>query len=105
MAQFAVHRNRNKTSAARYPYLLDVQSPLLDGLETRLVIPFATLRDFDGKAMAILSPVFDIDGCAHVLLTQQMAGIACKDLGAAVADLSDRRDQVIAAIDFLITGC
>ncbi|MCL4759145.1 MAG: CcdB family protein [Rhodocyclaceae bacterium] len=105
MGQFSIHRNCNKASAARYPFLLDVQAPLLDRLDTRLVIPLTPLESFDGKAMSVLSPVFDIDGCAYVLLTPQMAGIARKELGAAIADLSDRRDLIIAAIDLLVTGC
>ena len=41
MAQFSIYANINPISKNIYPYLLDVQSPLLDSLETRLVIPLA----------------------------------------------------------------
>jgi toxin CcdB len=33
-----------------------------------------------------------------------MAGIARKELGVEVADLSHHRQDIISAIDFLITG-
>ena len=39
MTQFTVYRNKNPRSRATFPYLLDVQSDLLDGLQTRVVIP------------------------------------------------------------------
>ncbi|MGL1833986.1 CcdB family protein [Rhodocyclaceae bacterium SMB388] len=105
MSQFAVHRNCNQDSAGRYPFLLDVQSPLLEGLETRLVIPLTPLRILGGRAMDRVTPVFEIHGEAHVLLTPQMAGVARKELGNIVTDFGPKRDSIIAAIDFLITGC
>jgi hypothetical protein len=39
MAQFDVYPNPSRTSKAYYPYLVDVQSPLLSELATRIVIP------------------------------------------------------------------
>ena len=41
MAQFDVHRNLNSASANAMPFLLDVQSDLLNGLATRVVVPLA----------------------------------------------------------------
>ena len=41
MPQFAVHRNRNAATKARFPLLLDVQTNLLEDLGTRVVIPLA----------------------------------------------------------------
>ena len=39
MAQFDVYRNPNPATRARIPYLLDVQSDLLEPLATRVVVP------------------------------------------------------------------
>ncbi|MGH8711698.1 MAG: CcdB family protein, partial [Burkholderiales bacterium] len=39
MAQFDVYRNANPATRARIPYLLDVQSDLLEPLTTRVVVP------------------------------------------------------------------
>lgn len=102
MAQFTVYRNAE--NHALYPLLLDVQSPLLDTLDTRLVIPLTPLSRYSGPAMSTLTPVLDVEQQAYLMLTPQMAGIPRKALGATVADLSERRDDIIAAIDFLVTG-
>ena len=45
MAQFDVYRNPNAASRARIPYLLDVQSGLLDPLATRIVVPRKALGE------------------------------------------------------------
>lgn len=104
MGQFSVYKNKNAASKARYPLLLDVQSQLLDSLETRMVVPLAPASDYKGKAMTTLTPSFEIDQGSYVMLTPQMAGIARKELGVEVADLSHHRLDIISAIDFLITG-
>jgi toxin CcdB len=39
VAQFAVYRNKSPRSKSTYPFLVDVQSDLLDELQTRVVIP------------------------------------------------------------------
>lgn len=39
MSQFAVYKNRDRASAKRFPYLLDVQHDFLSSLATRMVIP------------------------------------------------------------------
>jgi hypothetical protein len=38
------------------------------------------------------------------MLVPLLAGIVAGDLGAAVASLSAHRSEVVAALDFLITG-
>lgn len=104
MGQFSVHANKNTASKASYPFLLDVQSQLLDSLETRMVVPLAPAGDYKGKAMTVLTPSFEIDQGLYVMLTPQMAGIVRKEMGVEVADLSHHRQDIISAIDFLITG-
>jgi toxin CcdB len=49
-------------------------------------------------------PEFDIAGKRYVMLTPQLAGIAKRQLGEQVADLAKCRDEMIAALDFLLTG-
>jgi toxin CcdB len=58
MAQFDVCRNPNPASARRIPYLLDVQSDLLSGLATRVVVPLATPETLGNKAAQVLNPEF-----------------------------------------------
>jgi toxin CcdB len=48
MARFDVHRN--KAGVADVPYLLDIQSDLLQGLRSRVVVPLVPLRLDDAAA-------------------------------------------------------
>jgi toxin CcdB len=45
MARFDVYANPG-SQAATTPFLLDVQSDLLDGLDSRMVIPLRSLKHF-----------------------------------------------------------
>jgi hypothetical protein len=45
-----------------------------------------------------------INGKELVVLTQQLASIHKKDIGSFVYDASFLRQEIISAIDFLITG-
>ncbi|MGH8492465.1 MAG: CcdB family protein [Moraxellaceae bacterium] len=104
MPQFTAYKNSNAATKARFPFLLNVQSNLLDELETRVVIPLMPLTALKGKALTRLMPIVKIADADYVLLTPQLAGIARKELGATAADLSDQRDTIMAAMDFLLTG-
>jgi toxin CcdB len=104
MAQFDVYRNANPASRARVPYLLDVQTDLLDTLATRVVVPLCRPEVLRGKLAERLNPVFEIEGRKMVLLTPELAGVARKALGEKIANLANRRDSIIAALDLVITG-
>ena len=104
MAQFSVHLNGNPHTAADIPYLLDVQTDLLADLSTRVVVPLYRAEVMAGKVVRRLMPTFIIDGQPLVMVTPQLAGVANKLLGPPVADLSDQRDLIIAALDLLVTG-
>jgi toxin CcdB len=98
MAQYDLFPNR-----AGGGYLLDVQSDLLKDLNTRAVVPL--LRQADAPVAATrLSPVFEIDGASHVMMTQYIAAVPIRILSAPVGDLSARFDAVISALDMLFHG-
>ena len=104
MPQFAVYRNRNAATRARFPLLLDVQSDLLEPLSTRVVIPLSPLSSARDVTMKHLAPILTIDGRQYVLLTPQLAGISTRELGPPIANLSAERASILAALDLLITG-
>ena len=104
MPQFAVHQNTNAVTKAAVPFLLDVQSDLIAELGTRVVVPLYTAAAMQGTTLRTLMPTFEIDEKQYVMVTPQLAGIAKKQLGAQIADLSAQRSEIIAAIDLLITG-
>lgn len=104
MSQFILYKNLDNTISNIYPYFVDVQSELLGSLNTRLVIPLTPLCLLEKKAPSHLCPTIHIEQGDFVVLTQQMASIPVKMLAEPVTDLSAFRDEIIAAIDFLITG-
>ena len=103
MAQFDLHANPNPATRDAVPYLLDVQADLLDALATRVVIPLLPLGPGD-RPIERLNLVVEHDGCKMMLSTAEMAGVPLAALGERVGSLSASRDDIVAAIDFLVCG-
>lgn len=103
MAQFDVYRNPNRSAAGAIPFLLDVQSGFLSDLATRVVVPLAKANDA-AKPMRRLNPRLRVEAREVVMMTDWMAAVPVAALGAPVASLAASRDDIIAALDFLITG-
>ncbi len=103
MAQFDVYRNPDPRTHQTIPYLLDVQSDLLDALATRVVVPLIRMEAM-GKPARHLNPCFEIDGQKVFMSTPELAGIALHHLGARAGSLAQHRDEIIAALDFVFTG-
>ena len=104
MPQFDVHENRNPKTGRLMPYLLDVQNDLLGSLATTVVIPMCLVTETKPLEMERLTPRLEINDRHYLLLTPQLAGIHRKELGDAVANVSNYRDEIIGALDFLVTG-
>lgn len=104
MSQFSLYKNNDKSTATTYPYFVDVQSELLNILNCRLVIPLTPAELLENKAPSHLCPIIHIDEGDFVILTHQMASVPTKILREPVNDLSTYRNEIISAIDFLITG-
>jgi len=104
MAQFALYKNEDNASKDAYPYFIDVQNTLLSDLNSRLVIPLsphAALNNTDAKR---LCPVIHLDTGDFVLLTHQMTSVPGSILKTEVTSLESFRDEILSAIDMLITG-
>jgi len=86
MAQYHIYENLSPNSRKIYPYLIDVQATILSDLETRIVIPLANKEKFGNGIIKNLNPIIIINKKEFVLLTQQMAGIPCKQIGASVCE-------------------
>jgi toxin CcdB len=102
--QFAVHRNKNPQSKSTFPLLVDVQSDLLEELNTRVVIPLTKAAGLARKPLSHLTPALLFDGDTYLLMTPQLAGIARADLGPQAGTLLDQRERIVAAVDFLLSG-
>ncbi|MFA5453930.1 MAG: CcdB family protein [Sulfurimonas sp.] len=100
MAQFDVYKNKNQKTNQEIPFLLDIQNDILKSLSTRVVVPLV----LDMKPAKILNPIFEINGVPVTMSTAELAGISTDNLGEDVCSLKDKRDEIIAAVDFMITG-
>ncbi len=104
MACFDVYANPG-SHAASTPYLLDVQNDLLNGLDSRMVIPLRSLKHFPKvKLPTRLTPIFTIEGEACLLETPKMGAVPQWVLKSPVTSLAQSHDQIIAALDFLFQG-
>ncbi|AWH87766.1 CcdB family protein [Limnobaculum parvum] len=100
--QYTVYRNTGNNKD--YPYLLNVQSDLIDALTTRWVIPLFPRRRFKGKVPQHLCPILSIGEVEYLLMTHEMASVRKSMLGDEVCQAQHYRDEIKAAIDFMIDG-
>jgi len=104
MARFDVYANPG-SHAATTPYLLDVQSDLLDGLDSRMVIPLRRLACFPQvKLPTRLTPVLTIEGEGFLLETPKMSAVPQRILKLPMTSLAHEQAQITSAIDFLFQG-
>ncbi len=98
MARFDVYKNERGNG-----YLLDVQSDILDGLNTRVVVPLLPCSDAPSPAQ-YLNPVFRIEEDEVVMATQFMAAIPLGELRKPVLLLDEKQHEITAALDMLFLG-
>jgi len=103
MSQFDVYENANPETRQLIPYLLDVQADVLADLATRVVVPLIPGSLF-GKAAKHLHPEFMVEQTRVVMSTAELAGVSSRILGHKVCSLKENRDEIMAALDFLLTG-
>jgi len=105
MAKYEVFPN-SSAHARTTPYLLDVQSDLLDGLESRMVIPLRRLQSLSSttKRPERLFPTLQIGDETFLLDVPSMGAVPIRILKHPVASLASKHDSIAAAIDFLFQG-
>lgn len=103
MPQFDVYRNSNPQTCLEIPYLLDVQSDLLEPLATRVVVPLVLAAGIDKPAKR-LNPLFAIEDKTVVMSTAELAGISRRTLGDRVGTFKEQRAEIVAALDLLFMG-
>lgn len=98
MARFAVYAEPEGDG-----YLLDVQADALYQLNTRITIPLLPSQRAPLPAKT-LNPVFRIGTVDYVLATQYMGAMPARILQHSPFTLSQRREEIVAAIDLLLQG-
>ena len=101
MARYDVFANPDAGSDA--VFLLDVQSELLDGLDTRMVVPLLRAAAYPKPARR-LHPVFSVAGESVVMTTHLMSSVHRSELTDCIGSLADEHDRIIEALDLLFQG-
>ena len=82
------------------PFLLDIQNDVLKNLSTRVVIPLV----ISNQSINFLNPKFTIDEIEVILSAGELASIPMEILGSKICSLKEKREEIIGAVDFLVTG-
>jgi toxin CcdB len=104
MAQFDVYVNPSRSTRHAYPYIVDIQSPLISEIATRIVVPLGKAKHFRNERMKGLTPDVEYEGAQLLLLIPQIASMPSKSLKKPMGSLLHLRDEIIAALDFAIAG-
>lgn len=103
MPQYDVFPNPSASAASGIPYVVVLQSDLLDALATRLTLPLAAL-DFGGQVPAVLCPVVTVNGQRLHALAHYAAPLPAKLLRRPVDNLAAQASVLVAAVDAVLSG-
>ena len=98
MAKHDVYQNPNGSG-----YLLNVQADLLDGMNTRIVVPLLPMKDAPTPAKD-LNPIFNIENNQVVMVTQFLAAVPVSILSNSSANLSEQYTEITRALDMAFQG-
>lgn len=98
MDRYDVYKNTSGSG-----YVLDVQTDLLSGLNTRVVVPLININD-SPKLAKYLNPTFEVNGEEVAMLTQFLAAIPESELSKKVTNLGDYHHEISSALDMLFSG-
>jgi toxin CcdB len=102
MAQFDVHRNTGKQKEA-IPFVVVVQSSQFDEYRRRVVVPLVRKSAIGKISHSSFNPSFKIRGTPVVLHPLEIVSVPVSQLGEFVESLSDGSQQIIAALDELLS--
>ena len=103
MAQYDVYPNPSHSAANGIPYVVVVQSDLLDALATRLTMPLAVL-DATSKVPNALCPLVSVKGQRFHALAHYAAPLPSKVLRRPVDNVAAQSSALVSAIDAVLSG-
>lgn len=103
MAQYDVYANPSRSATEGIPFVVVIQSDLLEALPTRLTIPLATPTSI-GKVPGTLCPVVVVEGQRLHALAHYAAPLPAKLLRRRVTNIGPQAPALVAAIDFVLSG-
>jgi len=103
MAQYDVFANPSSSAKAGIPYVVVIQSDLLDALATRLTIPLAAL-DAITRIPTALCPVITVKGKRLHALAHYAAPLPAKVLRRSVDNVASQASALVSAMDTVMSG-
>jgi toxin CcdB len=103
MAQYDVFANPRGSAATGIPYVVVIQSDLLDTLATRLTMPLAVL-EFAGKVPTSLCPIIMVKGKRLHALAHYAAPLPAKVLRRPVDNVAAQASSLVSALDAVLSG-
>lgn len=103
MAQYDVFANPSSSAADGIPYVVVIQSDLLDALATRLTMPLAVL-DAATKVPTALCPVIVVKGQRLHALAHYAAPLPAKLLMRPVGNVAAQASALVSAMDAVLSG-
>jgi toxin CcdB len=103
MAQYDVFTNPSHSAADGIPYVVVIQSDLLDALATRLTMPLAE-PDATVKVPTMLCPVIVVKGKRLHALAHYAAPLPAKLLRRRVDNVAAQSSVFVSAMDAVLSG-
>jgi toxin CcdB len=103
MAQYDVFPNPSQSAPGGIPYVVVIQSDLLDALATQMTIPLAEL-DTAIKVPVALCPVIMVKGKRLHALAHYAAPLPAKVLRRAVDNVAAQASALVSAMDTVLSG-
>jgi toxin CcdB len=103
MTQFEVFANPVLRARRAYPFVVVLQADLAQTGRERAVAPAAPRSAFPAIP-GRLTPIVEIGHDQFVLLVTSLTTIPAQGLDDPVASLAARREDILAAIDYLFLG-
>lgn len=101
MSRFDIFANPGR-NRRNIPYLIDVQSNVVSGLATRIVVPLRPVSAFSSMTLPPdLFPIIVVNGEDHVMDTPQLGAIPMSELKIHVASAWTARFEIQNALDRL----
>ncbi len=104
MAQFDYYANPNPQSRDWAPFIVDLQHDMLNSLGTRIMAPLVVSKPSGEPTMQRLNPTISIEGQQYFLSTTEMASVPLQEFSSSRGNLSEHRDEFLAAVDLLFTA-
>lgn len=102
MPQFDVHRNTGRHRDT-IPFVVVVQSSLYNDYRRRVVVPLVRKELVGPIVDPGFNPTFSIEDTDVVLHPLEIVSVPIGQLGAPIGTLSNSGDQIIQAIDQLLS--